>query len=227
MLPKATDIARPTLYYILGQLADATSMAALKKVGEGDDMAAFKELVFALSYSPSREADQMLLDFAIISPTKAKIVGVQSVRRMVVGPKGYGDITSKEALDFADAMVRLNLDNRLITYLGHIHEARAMKTLMYCLRKGIPTAANSLIAVAEGLENPSAADSKIAAKSLQDVIEYIEVTHLRGGFSAHMKVQDGYVGWKTLQSRAGKVLLKIHKPEEAPIEGFDPLELDD
>ncbi len=86
MLPESSESVRPTLYYILAQLGDATSMAALKEVGEGDDMAAFKELVFALSYSPSREADRMLLDFAITGPTKAKIVGAQSVRRMVVGP---------------------------------------------------------------------------------------------------------------------------------------------
>jgi hypothetical protein len=37
----------------------------------------------------------------------------------------------------------------------------------------------------------------------------------------------GYPMWKVLQARAGKALLKVHKPEEAPIEGFDPLELDD
>ena len=40
---------------------------------------------------------------------------------MVVGPKGYGDITAKEALDFADPMLRLNLDLRLVQYIGHIH----------------------------------------------------------------------------------------------------------
>jgi HEAT repeat protein len=225
MLPKSSQKALPTLYYILAQFGDAGSMAALKKVGEGDDMANFNKLVFALSYSPSRQADQMLLDFAISGPTKAKVVGAQSVRRMVIGPKGYGDITSKEALDFADPMLRLNLDKRMVQYLGHIHEVRAMKTLMYCLRKGVPTAANSLITVAEGLKNPSTADGKIAAKSLQDVIEYIEVTQLRGGVAG--KDWRYYPKWKILQARAGKVLLKVHKPEEAPIDGFDPLELDD
>lgn len=224
MLPKTSETTRPTLYYILAQFGDPGSMAALTKVGKGDDMAAFAELVFALSYSPNREADQMLLDFAISSPTKAKVVGAQSVRRMVVGPKGYGDITSKQRLDFADAMVRLNLDKRLITYLGHIHEARALKTLMYCLRNGVSTAAESLIASAEGMDKLSTADSKIAAKSLQDVIEYIEVTQLRGGVAG--KDFREYPVWKLLQARAGKVLLKVHKPQEAPIDGFDLLELD-
>ena len=225
MLPKSSEIVRPSLYYILGQLADPASMAALKKVGAADDMKELGKLIFALSYSPSREADRILIEIATNGPTRAKLVGAQAVRRMVVGPKGYGDITSSEALDFADAILRLNLDLRIVKYLGHIHEARAMKTLMYCLRKGIPTAANSLISVAEGLKNPSSADRKIAAKSLQDVIEYIEVTQLRGGVAG--KDYRYYPFWKTLQARAGKVLLKVHKPEEEAIEGFDPLELDD
>ena len=94
------------------------------------------------------------------------------------------------------------------------------------MRKGVESAADSLVTSAEGMEKLSPADAKIAAKSLQDVIEYIEVTRLRGGVAAHMDKDDKYTVWKALQARAGKVLLKVHKPEEAPIPGFDPLELD-
>jgi hypothetical protein len=121
-------------------------------------------------------------------------------------------------------MLRLNLDKRLITYLGKIHEARALKILMYCLRKGAG-GAKSIIASAEGMGELSNADAKLAAKSLQDVIEYIEVTQLRGGVDG--KNYKTYPGSKSLQARAGRVLLKIHKPEEAPIEGFDSLDLND
>lgn len=53
------------------------------------------------------------------------------------------------------------------------------------------------------MDKLSPADARIAAKSLREVIEYIEVTRLRGGPSAHMK-----------------------KAEAAPIPGFDPLDLD-
>lgn len=77
-----------------------------------------------------------------------------------------------------------------------------------------------------GGQDLSAKDSKIAAKAIRDVIEYIEVSHLRGGPEAHSTVQDNYYGWKALQARAGKVLLKIHKPEAAPIPTFDPLDLE-
>ena len=97
---------------------------------------------------------------------------------------------------------------------------------MYCLEKGVGSAAESLIANAEGMPKLSPEDSKIAAKSLRDVIESIEVTRLRGGPEAHMKKEDDYYGWKSLQARAGKVLLKVHKPEVAPIPAFDPLDLE-
>ncbi len=68
------------------------------------------------------------------------------------------------------------------------------------------------------------ADAKIAAEAIQDVIEYIEVTQLRGG--AEGKDWRDYPKWKALQARAGKALLKVHKPEADPIPTFDPLDLD-
>jgi hypothetical protein len=119
-----------------------------------------------------------------------------------------------------------SLDKRLISFLANVHEARALRALMYCLEKGVGSAAESLIANAEGMPKLSPEDSKIAAKSLRDVIESIEVTRLRGGPEAHMKKEDDYYGWKSLQARAGKVLLKVHKPEAAPIPAFDPLDLE-
>ncbi|MFT5857862.1 MAG: hypothetical protein ACI8XO_005124, partial [Verrucomicrobiales bacterium] len=226
MLPKASDTLRPSLYYLLAQIGDPASISAIKQAGQTDSVADFTEIVFALSYSPSREADGLLLEFATAHPKRAKIVGAQSVRRMVVGPAGFDDISDSQRLDFAEPMLRLDLDKRLISYLGHVHEARALRALMYCLKKGVASAADSLIANAEGMEKLSPTDAKIAAKSLQDVIEYIEVSHLRGGVKAHMKKEDNYVGWKLLQARAGKVLLKVHQPETVPIPGFDPLDLD-
>ena len=142
---------------------------------------------------------------------------------MVLGPKGFGDITNAERMDFAEPMLKLNLDKRLIAFLGHVHDARALRALMYCLEKGVENAAESLITNAEGMTRTlSPADAKIAAKALQDVIEYIEVTHLRGGAAAHMKKEDNYAEWKALQARAGKALLKVHQPENAPIPDLRP-----
>jgi hypothetical protein len=226
MLPQSSSAVRPTLYYLLARIGDPQCIAALGKAGQTKSVAEFEEVVLALSYSPSREADQLLLDFAATDPTSAKVVGEQAVRRMVLGPAGFGDITSAQRLDFAEAMLKLDLNNRLITYLGHIHEARALRALMYCLSKGVEPAADSLVTAAEGMGKLSPTDARIAAQALQNVIEYIEVTRLRGGISAHMDKDDRYTVWKALQARAGKVLLKVHQPETAPIPGFDPLDLD-
>ena len=218
--------AQATMFYLLALIGDEPSLAALKKLAEKDDAQILTAVAAALSYSPSREADKLMLELAAASPKRAQIVSPHAHRRMVIGPKGYGDITGDEAIDFADAMFRINLEPRIVKLLGYIHEARALNSLMFCLRNGFGDAAESLITNAEGLENLSAADAKIAAKALQDVIEYIEVTRLRGGVKAHMDKEDDYVGWKALQARAGKVLLKIHKPETAPIPTFDGLDLD-
>jgi len=226
MLSGASDIVRPSLYYLLSQIGDTESIAALEKAAGTDSVAELESIIFSLSYSRGRAADDLMLKLAKLDKQTARVVAGQSVRRMVLGPKGFGDITNAQRLDFAEPMLKLHLDLRLIAFLANVHEARALRALMYCLEKGVKQAAESLVANAEGMEKLSAKDSKIAAKAIRDVIEYMEVTHLRGGPTAHMKKEDDYYGWKALQARAGKVLLKIHKPEEAPIPEFDPLDLD-
>ncbi|MFK7910832.1 MAG: DUF6288 domain-containing protein [Akkermansiaceae bacterium] len=226
MLSGASDIVRPSLYYLLAQIGDSESIAALEKAAGTDSVAELGKIIFALSYSQGRAADDLMLKLAKLDKQTARVVANESVRRMVLGPKGFGDITNAQRLDFAEPMLKLHLDTRLIGFLANVHEARALRTLMYCLAKGVESAADSLVANAEGMKNLSPKDSKIAAKAIRDVIEYIEVTRLRGGPTARMKKEDKYYEWKALQARAGKVLLKIHKPETAPIPEFDPLDLD-
>jgi Family of unknown function (DUF6288)/HEAT repeats len=218
--------AQATMFYLLARIGDSPSLAALKKLAEKDDPQILNSVAAALSYSPSREADKLMVELAAANPKRAQIVSPHAYRRMVIGPKGYGDITGTQSIDFADAMLKITLEPNIVKLLGYIHEARALTTLMFCLEKGVASAAESLITNAEGMEKLSPSDSKIAAKALQDVIEYIEVTRLRGGVKAHMDKDDNYTAWKALQARAGKVLLKIHKPETAPIPTFDGLDLD-
>lgn len=225
-LPGASPDLLDSLYYIIAKIGDAKSIDILRKAAATMDPKEFDQVMYALSYSPSREADKVMLEIAAAAPKRAKILGPHSVRRMVIGPNGYGDITPTQSIAFADAMLKITLEPRIVKLLGTIHDARALHSLMYCLKNGFGGAAQSLIANAEGLEKLSATDSKIAAKALQDVIEYIEVSHLRGGVQAHMNKDDRYTEWKALQARAGKVLLKIHKPETAPIPGFDPLDFE-
>ncbi len=215
-----------SVYYLLARIGDAKSVEVLRNVAATEDPKEFARVMFALSYSPSREVDKVMLDIATKNAKRAAIVGAYGDRRMVIGPKGYGDISSKDQLDFAEAMLKLTLDPRIIQLLGTIHEARALRALMYCLEKGVGSAASSIVANAEGMDKLSPDDAKIAAETLRRLIEYIEVSHLRGGIKAHMDKDDKYTEWKALQARAGKCLLKFHKPEAAPIPTFDGLDLD-
>jgi hypothetical protein len=123
-------------------------------------------------------------------------------------------------------MLKLDMNKKLISYLGKIHEARALRALMYCLEKGVVHAASALVQSGEGLKDLSPKDADIAAKAIRDVMEYMEVTHLRGGPTAHMRKEDKYVEWQALQARAGKALLKVKQPGRAPIPGFNDLDLD-
>ncbi|MDT8390440.1 MAG: DUF6288 domain-containing protein [Lentisphaeria bacterium] len=245
LLPKASIPQRRSLAWVLGQLGGTESLAALKHAAAvTEDEADLKEIIQALAYSPDRGASQVMLELAGIDKLRCKAVGAQSVHRMV-GRHGVGDVTDEQRLDFAAPLLRMVHDAQLITYLGKIREdsARACRILLDVMQKGkqvmasgrmfhgsTPVAAEAIINVAEGMKNPTQEDAKAVADTLTEVIEYIEVTKLRGGVVAHMQKRSGgnsdYAEWKTKQARAGKALLKVHKPTAAPIEEFDKLELD-
>jgi HEAT repeat protein len=226
MLPGMDPLVKPSAWYVLAKLGDPKSITALVEATKTDSFSELEDIILALSYSPSREADRVLLDIAATDKKLASIVGPHSVRRMVLGPKGYGDITNSERMDFAEPMIKLSMDKRMISYLSGVLDARALRALIYCLEQGVEQAAGSLVTNAEKLEDLKPTDSKIAVEAVRNVIEYIEVNHLRGGVKAHMRKEDKYFGWKDLQSRAGKALLKLHNPATVPIPTFDPLELD-
>jgi hypothetical protein len=84
----------------------------------------------------------------------------------------------------------------------------------------------AIINAADGMEKKPEAERALAAEALTGVIEYIEVTRLRGGYAAHMDKDDKYAEWKTIQAQAGKALLKVHKPKSAAIPMFDDKDLD-
>jgi len=222
----ASPMLLESVYYLIARIGDAKSIDFLRNAAATEDPKDFGRIMFALSYSPSREADKVMLEIAAKNPKRAAIVGAYGDRRMVIGPKGYGDVASAQRMDFAEAMLKLTLEPRIVKLLGTIHEARALRALMFCLEKGVTSAANSIVDNAEGMDKLSPSDAKIAAETLRQLIEYIEVTRLRGGMQAHMNKDDNYTKWKALQARAGKALLKFHKPETAPIPTFDSLELD-
>jgi len=223
-LPKAEGPRRESILWLLGQFGDATSLAALEKAGATRVAAEFRTVVSALSYSPAIEADAVLLRLAASDKSKAPLVAAESVRRMVLGPKGYGDRTDDQRIAFARAILTLAGDTRLVTFLGRMGSPHAMPLLVDQLRKGHKAAAESVVVNAESMKPLPPADSAIVAQALRDVMEYLEVTVLRGGPEG--KDFREYPAAKALQARAGKALVKVHKPEAAPIQGFQGLDID-
>ena len=73
-------------------------------------------------------------------------------------------------------------------------------------------------------------DRKLGESALVDVIEFIEVTYLRGGASERLKKDPEawrtYAAWKSISGKAGKNLLKINSTEKAPLPTFDDNDLD-
>jgi hypothetical protein len=222
-LPDAKDPRRESIHWMLGQCGDAPSLAALEKAGATKAADEFRSVVGALSYSPAIEADAVLLRLAKSDKTKAPLVAAESVRRMVLGPKGYGDRTDDQRITFAEQILALASDGRLITYLGTTGLPKAMPILVDQLRKGTGSA-DSIIVNAEAMKDLPPADAKVVAKALQDVMEFIEVTQLRGGAAG--KDWREYPAAKALQARAGKALVRFHKPEAAPLPGFKDADLD-
>ena len=223
-LPELEIGDKGSAYMVLAKISDETCLNLLEKANATDSKTEFNLLAKALSYSPSRRADKILLKFALEDKKSAEVVGSHAVRRLVLGPKGFGDITDKERMDFVEPMIKLSMNKDLITYLATIYDARALSSLMFCLENGVADAVESLVSNAERAPQYSTEDSKVAAEALRNVIEYIEVTYLRGGPAG--KDFRVYPKWKAMQARAGKALLKVHKPEAIPIPTFDPLEFE-
>jgi hypothetical protein len=223
-IPKSEGKRRESVLWLLGQIGDHESLAALEQAGQTKVAADFRVVVSALSYSPAIEADAVLLRLARSDKAKAPIVAAESVRRMVLGPKGFGDRTDEQRIAFAGGILQLAADTRLVTFLGRMGSPRAMPLLVNELRKGFKPAAESVVTNAEAMKNLPPADAAIVAQALRDVMEYLEVTVLRGGPDG--KDFREYPVAKALQARAGQALVKVHKPEAAPIQGFQGIDID-
>ena len=81
----------------------------------------------------------------------------------------------------------------------------------------------------ELFEAESKADARLAREVVTQLIEYIEVKHLRGGADMHVKdwrQAAGYAEWKGLQSRAAAILLTLGDTDEAVTPSLDDPDLD-
>ncbi len=233
MLPKSGPKLRQSLYWILSQLGGPESMAVFEKAADTANDAEFARIVNALSYSPDRAADKLMLSLVKrnLDTPLAQVAAREGVRRMVIGPDDIGNRPHKEQLDYAESLLNMLLDSSTITYLGRIRSGRSAYILQRVMRRGeTATAAKAIIAATSDLSAAPAADRKLAESALIDTIEFIEVTQLRGGAMERLaKDPSGYKAypmWKALSAQAGKNLLKLGNPEEDPLPEFNDLDLD-
>ena len=233
-LSKWDPPVRHSLYWILAQLGDPQSLDALKDAADKASDVEFREIIYALSWSPDEQASKLLLTIIQenLETPRAQVTAREAVRRMVVGPDGMNNLTTKQRLDFADPLLRMVRNEAMTAYLGTIHSGRSAQILQRVMRQGGVTtiAAESIISATTGMEKAPAADRKLAAAALIDAIEFIEVNYLRGGVAAVLKkskdAQGAYARWKTLSAQAGKNLLKLDNPGKPAIVEFDDLDLD-
>jgi len=227
-LPKCGPKVRDSLYWLLAQLGGQDNIAVLRGATATRDDAEFLEIVNAISYSPDSHASQTLLSVIKenLGTKRAEVVAGESVRRMVIGSDDIGNLSNEQQLDFAEPLLKMVRNPKIVTYLGHLHSGRSAQVLQRCMRLGGVTsiAAQSIIAATKGMENAPKADRKLAVAALIDAIEYIEVTHIRGGGMANDP--KSYAVWKALSAQAGKNLLNLDKPGENPIPEFDDTDLD-
>jgi len=156
------------------------------------------------------------------------VVAPLAIHRMV-GRNGVGDVTDRERVWFARGILNMTYNDRIVGFLGRVHTGQAMQLLYDVMKMNPSTSAKSIIASAEGIRHPTKLDSQLAIEVLANVVEYIEVTHLRGGMTAKVKdwrESGKYMAWKSLQARAGQALLTFHKPKEDAIPTFDDIDLD-
>ena len=230
LLPKSALPQRRSYAWLLGQFGGPANLATIQKAAATTaDDADLKKMITALAYSPDRAADQTMLELLSVSGRLRDAVAAQSVHRMV-GRNGISDVTDSARVKFARAILNQKYDKRLITYLGRVYTGPSVQLLFDVMKDGgdnTPVAVEAIIACVEGMYKPSESDAKVAAEVLTDVIEYIEVTQLRGGVKqTYSDKKSPYFMWKGLQGRAGQAMLRVHKPKKAPIPEFDDSDLD-
>ena len=234
MLPEQDPLRRESVYWLIGQFGGDEGLAALQEAAAAAaDDREFREIVTAVSYSPDTAADEVML--AIIKANReskrANIAASQGIRRMVIGGQVLGQRPVKEQLDYAEAVLEMNLNRETLFYLGRIRTGRCAFILQRAMRRGAPqSAAQSIVLATSDLADAPEADRKLAVKALIDTIEFIEVTYLRGGAEEYMRGHPdrrrNYLKWKEIAANAGKNLLKLDQTDKAPLPEFDDFDLD-
>lgn len=224
---------KDSLYWLLGQFGGEKNLNVLLRAADAADDKGFDSIITSLSWSPDPAATPAFLTLVNENARtpRAVIAARAGVRRMLIGPDGIGTLTAKQQLDYAEPILDTVLDESTITFLGGIRTGRSAWLLQKAMRKGATSsAAQSIIDVTSNLKATTPADRKLAVAALIDTIEFIEVTYIRGGVAEAIRKRKeergAYAIWKGLSAQAGRNLLKLDKPGNAPLSTFNDLDLD-
>jgi hypothetical protein len=240
LLPRSSQPIRRSLAWVMGQFGGEANRSAIEQAAaSSEDSGDITEMIRALAYCPESDASKNMLAVTEEGKLHRDAVAKLGVHRMV-GLNGMSDVSDEERVWFGREILNLQYDTKLIAFFGRVHTAPAMQLLYDVMKMGgkvdvrkdsTAIAAKAVIESAEGIRKPSKQECAIAAEVLTDLVEYIEVTHLRGGYDAQVKGKHwtavlAYTEWQALQARAGKALLTFHKPKESAIPTFDDMDLD-
>lgn len=234
---------RDTLIWLIAQSGGQASIDALASmIAENEkDEELFYVAINALSYSPDPAADKPILHAiraAAESPrnrilaSRSEIAAAEGVRRMVMSSEGPGKRPFEEQLDYAESVLKMTLNDDTIAYLGRIKTGRCAYILQDAMRRGAPSSAGlAIVEATADLSNATKKDRDYAESALVDVIEFIEVTYIRGTAEDYIyktkEEQGSYLQWKAISAQAGKNLLKLTQNKEPePLPEFDDADLD-
>jgi DNA-binding phage protein len=233
LLPVSEPAVQRSLAWVLGQFGGSRNLAAIASaIKANKDENDLKELMRALALSPDRGATKVMTGLLTENKLIRNSVAQMAVYRMV-DPLGKGGVTNEERLFLAREVLTVKYDEQMITYLGQMCSLPALELLYEVMTKasGDPNewAAIAILNAAEKMEKQSPSNNKRIADMLVTLVEYIDISHLRGGVEAHWKGKFSgtiYKQWEERQVQAGKVVLKFANPEADATKNIDDTRLD-
>jgi len=238
LLARSEPPLQDSLAWVLGQFGGTANLAALQKaIMVAKDKANRRALIKALAQSPDPAATEIMLALLKTNNQVRDDVAALAAHRMI-GSESLADMTDKQRVAFARQVMAMKVSSELVDFLGWIPTAQSLELLMEVMKSGKgagrasenrDTAVKSMMECLELFEAESKADAGLAREVVTQLIEYIEVTHLRGGADKHVKGwrdAHGYAAWKAMQSRAAAILLTLGDTDEADTPSLDDPDLD-
>jgi len=232
LLARSEPPLQQSLAWLLGQFGGRANLTALQNaVMVAKKQNERKALIKALAQSPDPAATEIMLALLKTNNQVRDDVAAMAPYRLV-GGETLTDMTDKQRVAFAREVMKMKVSEELVTFLGWVPTAQSLDLLFEVMTSGKCNrdhVVKSIMGCLELFEVSSKADARLAREVVTQLIEYIEVKHLRGGADKHVKdwrQASGYAAWKGMQSRAAAILLTLGDTKEADTPSLDDPDLD-